>query len=166
MTDNSAIVDDILLTDNTDFGEKAALIIWEYKMKLEQVEKIQQFKAVVNMQNIGLKQMWGFFLIINKLVKERSRILIHLIFCVQIVKHCKYSCCPSIVLTIAGPWICVLGAIYLEKPVIKSLIDFILMINQPEDDGIRVKQLVTLFEALRLTYQTLDNFYIHKLGKI
>ncbi|CAG8684676.1 86_t:CDS:2, partial [Funneliformis mosseae] len=30
---------------------------------------------------------------------------------------------------IAGPWICILGAVYLEKPVIGPLTDFILMMN-------------------------------------
>ncbi|CAJ0866254.1 1085_t:CDS:2, partial [Entrophospora sp. SA101] len=34
VTDNGAIVDDVLLTDNTDFGEKAAPVIWEYKNEI------------------------------------------------------------------------------------------------------------------------------------
>ena len=51
MTDNSVIIDDILLTDNTDFGEKAVPVIWEYKK--EQEEKILQSKEVMNMQNTG-----------------------------------------------------------------------------------------------------------------
>ncbi|CAB4422238.1 unnamed protein product [Rhizophagus irregularis] len=69
------------------------------------------------------------------------------------------SCCPSIILAIAGPWICVLGAVYLENPVIEPLTDFILMMNRPEDDGKRVEELAVFFESLRLAFRTLDNYY-------
>ncbi|PKY55590.1 hypothetical protein RhiirA4_475159 [Rhizophagus irregularis] len=74
---------------------------------------------------------------------------------------CGYanSCCPSIILAIAGPWICVLGAVYLENPVIEPLTDFILMMNRPEDDGKRVEELAVFFESLRLAFRTLDNYY-------
>ncbi|CAJ0911929.1 9041_t:CDS:2 [Entrophospora sp. SA101] len=133
VTDNSAIVDDVLLTDNTDFGEKAAPVIWEYKNEIGTGGKDPTIQG-----GCEYAKYWAQ---------------------TDIVKHRKYSCCPSIVLAIAGPWICVLRAIYLEKPVIELLTDFILMMNRPEDDGIRVKQLATLFEALRLAYQTLDDFY-------
>ncbi|PKY55732.1 hypothetical protein RhiirA4_475394 [Rhizophagus irregularis] len=72
------------------------------------------------------------------------------------------SCYPSIILVIAEPWICVLGAVtavYLEKPVIELLTDFILMMNHPEDNGKRVEELAVFFESLRLAFQTLDNYY-------
>ncbi|CAG8637197.1 3197_t:CDS:2, partial [Paraglomus occultum] len=48
---------------------------------------------------------------------------------------CENSCCPSFILAIAGPWICILGAVYLEKPVIEPLTDFLLLIDRPGDDG-------------------------------
>ncbi|CAG8711003.1 431_t:CDS:10, partial [Gigaspora margarita] len=77
----------------------------------------------------------------------------------QTVKICNNSCCPSIILAIAGPWFCVLGAVYLEKPVIKPLNDFILIADRPEDDGKRVKELAVFFKSLRLAFRTLDNYY-------
>ncbi|CAB4422607.1 unnamed protein product [Rhizophagus irregularis] len=57
--------------------------------------------------------------------------------------------------------ICVLGAVYLEKPVIKphTITDFILMMNHPEDDGKKVEELAVFFESLRLAFRTLDNYY-------
>ncbi|CAB4488362.1 unnamed protein product [Rhizophagus irregularis] len=69
------------------------------------------------------------------------------------------SCYPSIILAIAGSWICVLGAVYLENPVIELLTDFILMMNRPEDNGKRVEELAVFFESLHLAFQTLDNYY-------
>lgn len=77
----------------------------------------------------------------------------------QTVKIRNSSCCPSIILAIAGPWICVLGAVYLNKPVIEPLTDFILMMNRPEDDGKRIDKLAVFFESLRLAFQTLDSYY-------
>ncbi|CAJ0642998.1 10712_t:CDS:2 [Entrophospora sp. SA101] len=113
VTDNSAIVDDVLLTDNTDFGEKAAPVIWEYKNEIGTGGKDPTIQG-----GCEYAKYWAQ---------------------TDIVKHRKYSCCPSIVLAIAGPWICVLRAIYLEKPVIELLTDFILMMNRPEDDGPELK---------------------------
>ena len=34
LTDNGAIIDDVLFTDNREFGEKAIPIIWEYKNEI------------------------------------------------------------------------------------------------------------------------------------
>ena len=62
-------------------------------------------------------------------------------------------------MAIAGPWICILGAVFLDKPVIEPLTDFILMIDRPQDNGRRITQLTTLFEALHRAYKTLSHFY-------
>jgi hypothetical protein len=37
-------------------------------------------------------------------------------------KHCR---CPSIMLAIAGPWLCVLGGVYLENAVTQPLTDYV-----------------------------------------
>ncbi|CAG8851538.1 7555_t:CDS:2, partial [Gigaspora margarita] len=95
-TNNGSIDDDVLLTDNVVFGEKAVPILWEYK------------------NEIGTRG------------KDPS---------------------------IQG------GSLYLEKPVIEPLTDFILIADRPEDDGKRVKELVVFFESLRLVFRTLDNYY-------
>ncbi|KAF8749318.1 hypothetical protein RHS01_10151 [Rhizoctonia solani] len=34
-------------------------------------------------------------------------------------------CCPSILIAIAGPWMCVLGAVLLDRPVVQPLTDYI-----------------------------------------
>ncbi|CAG8504006.1 10875_t:CDS:2 [Cetraspora pellucida] len=133
ITDNGAIIDDVLLTDNTKFGEKAAPVIWEYKNEIGTSGKDLLIQA-----GCEFAKYWAQF---------------------GVVKIRKSSCCPSIIIAIAGPWICILGGIYLEKPVIEPLTDFIFMIDRPEDDGKRVGQLAIFFEALRLAYRTLDNYY-------
>ncbi|CAG8849478.1 24243_t:CDS:2, partial [Gigaspora margarita] len=119
---------------NEVFREKAVPILWEYKNEIGTGGKDPSIKEGVVLQNIGLNY--------------RCTVKIH-----------NNSCCPSIILAIAGPWVCVLGAVYLEKPVIEPLTDFILIADRPEDDGKRVKELAVFFESLRLAFRTLDNYY-------
>ena len=41
-------------------------------------------------------------------------------------KDLRQCCnCPSIIIAVAGPWICVLGAVYLEKGIVDPFADFI-----------------------------------------
>ncbi|CAE6479306.1 unnamed protein product [Rhizoctonia solani] len=37
----------------------------------------------------------------------------------------NWCCCPSILIAITGPWMCVLGAIFLDRPVVQPLTDFL-----------------------------------------
>ncbi|RGB41703.1 hypothetical protein C1646_662811 [Rhizophagus diaphanus] len=115
------------------FEEKAVPILWEYKNEIGTEGKDPSIQG-----GCDYAKYWA-----------QS----------QTEKICNSSCCPSIILVIAGPWICVLGAVYLEKSVIEPLTDFILMKNCPEDDGKRVEELAVFFESLRLAFRTLDNYY-------
>ncbi|KAG8679881.1 hypothetical protein FRC08_016680 [Ceratobasidium sp. 394] len=68
------------------------------------------------------------------------------------------SCCPSFILVVAGPWMCVLGAIYLEQPVVEPLTDFIWI--GPWDclsDG--VESVARVFHALTTSLISLRFFY-------
>lgn len=65
--------------------------------------------------------------------------------------------CPSILLAVAGPWICVLGGIYTSNPVISPLTDFIPMI--PSFDEKCYHRIACLFQALYNADQYLKKFY-------
>jgi hypothetical protein len=72
----------------------------------------------------------------------------------------RNSChCPSIILAIAGPWLCVVGGVYLEKAVIQPLTDYIWLggDNFNEDRLLFVSR---LFTAVKSAISTLRSYYI------
>ncbi|CAG8696441.1 9038_t:CDS:2, partial [Funneliformis caledonium] len=133
-TDNGSIDDDVLLTDNKVFGEKAVSILWEYKNEIGTGGKDPSIQG-----GCGHAKYWAQL---------------------QTVKIRNNSCCPSIILAIAGPWICVLGAVYLEKPVVEPLTDFILMMNRPEDDGKRVEELAAEAEKIQRFFPYRNHYQV------
>ncbi|KAG9098866.1 hypothetical protein FRC06_005890 [Ceratobasidium sp. 370] len=69
-------------------------------------------------------------------------------------------CCPSFILAIAGPWMCLLGAVFLEQPIVEPLTDFIWI--GPRDclsDGVR--DVAQVFQALATSLKALRSFYNH-----
>ncbi|KAH8112358.1 hypothetical protein DFH11DRAFT_1858054 [Phellopilus nigrolimitatus] len=71
----------------------------------------------------------------------------------------KTSCCPVILLVLAGAHLCVLGAVFTDKVVVEPLTDFILCVNRPEDAGARTGLLARLMQALRNAHARLDAYY-------
>ncbi|CAG8694548.1 3573_t:CDS:1, partial [Scutellospora calospora] len=72
------------------------------------------------------------------------------------VREC--CCAPSFIIAIAGPWICVLGCIFLEKVVVQPLTDFIpLTINIENYD--QLERIARLFQALYIALCNLEDFY-------
>ncbi len=75
----------------------------------------------------------------------------------------KFECfrrccnCPSIILAVAGPWICVLGAIYLESGVIDPLTDMIPLVQFHHQSNF--KKVARLLESLHLAFGRLKEFY-------
>ncbi|CEL53119.1 hypothetical protein RSOLAG1IB_11251 [Rhizoctonia solani AG-1 IB] len=68
------------------------------------------------------------------------------------------SCCPSFILAIAGPWMCILGGIMLEHPVVQPLTPFLPVANNPSSvlyPGTIAKTLAALAQSLNM----LDGFY-------
>ncbi|KEP48576.1 kinase domain protein [Rhizoctonia solani 123E] len=46
-------------------------------------------------------------------------------------------CCPSILIAIAGPWMCILGAVFLDRPIVQPLTDYLWIgINPSKPRGI------------------------------
>ncbi|CAE6493838.1 unnamed protein product [Rhizoctonia solani] len=67
-------------------------------------------------------------------------------------------CCPSMILAIAGPWMCVLGGIMLEHPVIQPLTPFFLVGNNPSSPG-HANTVAKIFASLAKALRELQNFY-------
>ncbi|CUA71256.1 hypothetical protein RSOLAG22IIIB_09424 [Rhizoctonia solani] len=70
----------------------------------------------------------------------------------------KLSCCPSFILAIAGPWICILGGIYLTEIVVQPLTEMLWMANHPHKES-RLRYLSRVFAALRDGIDHLDAYY-------
>jgi hypothetical protein len=58
---------------------------------------------------------------------------------------------------LAGPWICVLGAVYAEKPVIEPLTGFEPLIHT--DNRTHFEKMARLFKALHLGSDNLKSYY-------
>jgi len=69
------------------------------------------------------------------------------------------SCCPSIILAIAGPWICVLGGVLVDKAIIQPLTDYIWLGSDPFDSTqqVFVAQLFTVFKS---AIKSLEKYYL------
>ncbi|EUC55541.1 kinase domain protein, putative [Rhizoctonia solani AG-3 Rhs1AP] len=67
-------------------------------------------------------------------------------------------CCPSMILAIAGPWMCVLGGIMLEHPVVQPLTPFFLVGNNPSSPG-HTNTVAKIFASLAKALRELHDFY-------
>lgn len=67
-------------------------------------------------------------------------------------------CCPSLLIVIAGPWICVLGAVFIGTPVVQPLTPFLSMLPTPPDDS-PIAYFARLFVALGRAFHSLNGFY-------
>ncbi|QRV79825.1 kinase domain protein [Ceratobasidium sp. AG-Ba] len=69
------------------------------------------------------------------------------------------SCCPTLIVVTAGPWVCVFGGIFLAQPVVQRFTDMIQVSHNPSrpDD---LGQLVRLFHSIAIATQTLRSFYL------
>src|SRR3954470_12351493 len=76
----------------------------------------------------------------------------------QTKKFRDRSCCPTFLLVIAGPWLCILGAIYTEKVIVEPLTDFISLLAKPQDNR-QLQRVTRIFQALRLGLNQLAKFY-------
>ncbi|CAG8720643.1 4180_t:CDS:2 [Dentiscutata erythropus] len=76
----------------------------------------------------------------------------------KILKGCNMPC---FIIGLAGPWICVLGAVYIEKPLIEPLTSFEPLIFT--NDRVHLEKIARLFMALRTGYRVGDFVYKEKL---
>ncbi|KAG9120965.1 hypothetical protein FRC07_003280, partial [Ceratobasidium sp. 392] len=68
------------------------------------------------------------------------------------------SCCPSFILAVAGPWMCLLGAVMLAQPVVQPLTDFLWVAASPRSDR-QFCRLAKFFWAMKLSISDLKSYY-------
>ncbi|TDL22023.1 hypothetical protein BD410DRAFT_789110 [Rickenella mellea] len=71
-------------------------------------------------------------------------------------RHCH---CPTFILLVVGPWICILGAVWLQRPVIEPLTPFIMMADLPNEHGKQVGLIAKLLRALKNGHDRLATYY-------
>ncbi|KAF9433529.1 hypothetical protein BGZ76_009319 [Entomortierella beljakovae] len=67
-------------------------------------------------------------------------------------------CCPTFGIAIAGPWMCIIGAVYLDVPVVQPLTPFVPLTSTPYHNA-SLSYIARVLEALRLGLTRLENFY-------
>ncbi|CAE6492633.1 unnamed protein product [Rhizoctonia solani] len=68
------------------------------------------------------------------------------------------SCCPSFIIAVAGPWMCILGAISLSQIVVQPLTEMLWVADHPQKES-RMKYLTQVFLALRGAISHLHEYY-------
>ncbi|KAG8756164.1 hypothetical protein FRC11_005495 [Ceratobasidium sp. 423] len=66
--------------------------------------------------------------------------------------------CPSLIISIAGPWMCVSGAVYLDHVVVQPLTDYLWLGNHPQQDQ-RLTYMTRVFHAIKATVSYLQEYY-------
>ncbi|KAF8597082.1 hypothetical protein BDV93DRAFT_479692 [Ceratobasidium sp. AG-I] len=74
------------------------------------------------------------------------------------------SCCPSLVIAIAGPWMCVSGAVFLDRVVVQPLTDYLWLGHHPQQEN-RLVHLAQVFEAISVSTTSLINYYSSLLSQ-
>ncbi|CAE6465106.1 unnamed protein product [Rhizoctonia solani] len=70
----------------------------------------------------------------------------------------NWCCCPSILVAIAGPWMCILGGIYLDRPVIQPLTHFLWVGSNPAQPS-QLGYIARVFHCLSSARGELEAFY-------
>ncbi|KAI9461314.1 hypothetical protein BJY52DRAFT_1117319 [Lactarius psammicola] len=67
-------------------------------------------------------------------------------------------CCPSFLIALAGPWICILGAVFVDHVVVQQLTDFIWIGGHPYDDD-KLVSVTRILASLGAGITELRQFY-------
>ncbi|KAL5634282.1 hypothetical protein ACGC1H_006180 [Rhizoctonia solani] len=70
----------------------------------------------------------------------------------------NWCCCPSIIIGIAGPWMCVLGAIFLDRPVVQPLTDF-LWVGENPVRSTALGYIARVFDCISQARHELEHYY-------
>ncbi|CUA78453.1 Sorting nexin-25 [Homo sapiens] [Rhizoctonia solani] len=71
-----------------------------------------------------------------------------------------WCCCPSILIGIAGPWMCILGGIFLDRPAVQPLTDFVWVGDDPARPS-GLDYVARMFDSLSQARNELDEYYEH-----
>lgn len=72
------------------------------------------------------------------------------------IRNC--CCCPTFLIALAGPWMCILGAVFVDHVVVQELTDFIWIGGQPYNDN-KIKSVTRILAALCEGLNELEDFY-------
>ncbi|KAI9460117.1 hypothetical protein BJY52DRAFT_1168714, partial [Lactarius psammicola] len=67
-------------------------------------------------------------------------------------------CCPSFLIAFTGPWICILGAVFVDHVVVQQLTDFIWIGGHPYDDD-KLVSVTRILASLGAGITELRQFY-------
>ncbi|KAG7441371.1 uncharacterized protein BT62DRAFT_937134 [Guyanagaster necrorhizus] len=74
-------------------------------------------------------------------------------------EHFFKACCyPSFIVSIAGPWIVILGAVFPTPPIVQRLTDYLWLGNSRSNDD-HALRLAHVFQSLRLAVDDLEKYY-------
>ncbi|KAK0458356.1 uncharacterized protein EV420DRAFT_394133 [Desarmillaria tabescens] len=71
----------------------------------------------------------------------------------------KACCCPSFIISIAGPWIVILGAVFRTLPIVQRLTDYLWLGNSRANDDDHALRLARVFQSVRLAIDNLEKYY-------
>ncbi|CAE6428928.1 unnamed protein product [Rhizoctonia solani] len=67
-------------------------------------------------------------------------------------------CCPTILIAIAGPWMCILGAVFLDRPVIQPLTDYLWVGINPSKPQ-EIHYVARVFHCILEARRELETYY-------
>ncbi|KAG9078891.1 hypothetical protein FS749_009054 [Ceratobasidium sp. UAMH 11750] len=67
-------------------------------------------------------------------------------------------CCPSLLVAIAGPWMAILGAVFLDRPVVQPLTHFLWIGHDPARPS-ELEHLARVFHSISSAREELEEFY-------
>ncbi|KAJ1307067.1 hypothetical protein OPQ81_008046 [Rhizoctonia solani] len=71
--------------------------------------------------------------------------------------------CPSILIAIAGPWMCILGAVFFDRPIVQPLTDFIWVGINPSKPR-EVSFVARVFHSVLKARRELETYYANLTG--
>ncbi|CAE6506478.1 unnamed protein product [Rhizoctonia solani] len=66
--------------------------------------------------------------------------------------------CPTFIISIAGPWLCISGAVYLDRVVVQPLTDYMWLGRHPQQDH-HLLRMTRVFEAIFRAVSELKTYY-------
>ncbi|OBZ65583.1 hypothetical protein A0H81_14490 [Grifola frondosa] len=67
-------------------------------------------------------------------------------------------CCPSFIITMSGPWICVLGAVFVDEVIVQPLTECMWLGGEPDCER-QISSTARTFHVLSSCLRDLDQFY-------
>ncbi|CAE6486567.1 unnamed protein product [Rhizoctonia solani] len=67
-------------------------------------------------------------------------------------------CCPTILIAMAGPWMCILGAVFLDRPIVQPLTDYMWVGGNPSKPK-EIRSVARVFRCVLQAQKELEAYY-------